>query len=122
MRISRGSSFRDLYLWAYQRSAQKYSAIQQTLGEPNQLKLKYRTVIHETVRTIILEQVAGRKVVERVKDLIASRPIPAPDAEQLFGIIELEIASLHDGNIARFKIRPSEYLAWMASYQRRESP
>ena len=116
------SLFRDLYLWAYQRSAQKYSAIQQALAEPNQLKLKYRTVIHETVRTIILEQVAGRKVVERVKDLIASRPIPAPDAEQLFGIIELEIASLHDGNIARFKIRPSEYLAWMASYQRRESP
>ena len=108
------SLFRDLYLWAYQRSAQKYSAIQHAIGEPDLLKLKYRNAIHEIVRTIILEQVAGRKVVARIKDLIASRHVPALDAEQIFGVIELEIASLHDGNIARFKIRPSEYLAWKA--------
>jgi hypothetical protein len=31
---------------------------------------------------------------------------------QLFQIIETEIMSLHDGNIARFKIRPSEFQKW----------
>ena len=108
------SLLRDLYMWAYQRSAQKHSAIQQAMGEPNLLKLKYRSAIHEIVRAIILEQVEGRKVVARIKGLIASRHIPESDAEQIFGMIEMEIASLHDGNIARFKIRPSEYLAWQA--------
>jgi len=108
------SLLRDLYMWAYQRSAQKHSAIQQAMGEPNLLKLKYRSAIQEIVRAIILEQVEGRKVVARIKGLIASRHIPESDAEQIFGMIEMEIASLHDGNIARFKIRPSEYLAWQA--------
>ena len=106
------SIFRDLYMWAYQRSSQKYSAIQQVLGEPNLLKLRYRNAIQEIVRTIILEKVAGFEIVARIQNLIASHHIPATDAVQVFGIIELEIASLHDGNIARFKIRPSEYLAW----------
>ena len=108
------SLFRDLYMWAYQRSSQKYSAIQQALGEPNLLKLRYRNTIQEIVRTIILEKVDGREVVTQIHNLITSRHIPAADAAQVFGIIELEIASLHDGNIARFKIRPSEYLAWKA--------
>ena len=34
------SLFRDLFIWAYQRSCQQYSAIQQSMGEPNLLKLK----------------------------------------------------------------------------------
>ncbi len=33
------------------------------------------------------------------------------DAADLFKLIETEIVSLHDGNIARFKIRPSEFQA-----------
>jgi len=31
---------------------------------------------------------------------------------ELFKVIESEIISFHDGNIARFKIRPSEFQAW----------
>jgi hypothetical protein len=39
-----------------------------------------------------------------------------PEADQLsiFQVIETEILSLHDDNIARFKIRPSEFESWKA--------
>ncbi|HYX39426.1 MAG TPA: Fic family protein [Oligoflexus sp.] len=104
--------FRDLYLWAYTRSAQRYSALQQAMGEPNLLKLKYRSDIQEIIRTVILEKVAGPQVVHRVQDLIEEKKFSEADQAELFKLIELEIVSLHDGNIARFKIRPLEFQAW----------
>lgn len=106
------SLFRDLYLWAYTRSAQRYSAIQQAMGEPNLLKLKYRSDIQDIIRTVILEKVAGSQVVHRIQSLMETKKLPEADATQLFKLIETEIVSLHDGNIARFKIRPSQFQEW----------
>ncbi len=103
---------RELYIWAYQRSAQKYSAVQQAIGEPNLLKFKYRTVIKDIIRTIILEKVEGSHVVEYIRSLMEAQNIPEFDSSQLFQAIETEILSLHDGNIARFKVRPSEFKEW----------
>lgn len=104
--------FRDLYLWAYTRSAQRYSAIQQAMGEPNLLKLKHRSAIQEIIRTILLEKVSGPQVVHRIQNLLAEQKLPETESAELFKIIETEILSLHDGNIARFKIRPSEFQEW----------
>jgi Fic family protein len=106
------SLLRDLYLWAYTRSAQRYSAIQQSMGEPNLLKLKYRSDIHEIIRTVILEKVAGSQVVHRIQSLMEMKKFPVADASELFKLIEIEIISLHDGNIARFKIRPADFQEW----------
>lgn len=106
------SLIRDLYVWAYKRSSQRYTAIQQAMGEPNLLKLRYRSTIREIVRTIILEKVAGTDIVQKIRDLIDANNIMEADRAELFNLIETEIISLHDGNIARFKVRPSEYQAW----------
>lgn len=106
------SLMRDLYVWAYTRSSQRYSALQQAMGEPNLLKFKYRAVIQEIVRSIILEKIEGGQVVHKIQNLIDAKNPPEADRSELFKIIEAEIMSLHDGNIARFKIRPSEYQAW----------
>ena len=31
-----------LFIWAYERSAEKYKVVQQVIGEPNPFVLKYR--------------------------------------------------------------------------------
>ncbi len=108
------SILKDLYLWAYQRSCEKYSAIQQNMGEPNTLKLKYRNVIQEIIRSIIIKKIPGNNVVKTIRKMIQIQKIPETDTEELFKIIEIEVAGLHDGNIARFKIRPSIFEAWKA--------
>lgn len=102
----------DLYLWAYTRSSQRYSAIQQSLGEPNLLKLKYRLEIQEIVRTIILEKIEGDQVTKKIKELIDKKDLPESVRSEFINLIETEIMSLHEGNVARFKVRPSEYQAW----------
>ncbi len=106
------SLIRDLYLWAYHRSSQRYTAIQQAMGEPNLLKLWYRTAIQEIVRSIVLEKVPGERVVKEIRDLIQAHNIPEAEREDVFNLVENEFISLHDGNVARFKVRPSEFEAW----------
>lgn len=106
------SLIRDLYVWAYHRSSQRYTAIQQAMGEPNLLKLRYRTAIQEIVRSIILEKVPGERVVDEIRDLIQAHNIPEAEREEVFNLVENEFISLHDGNAARFKVRPSEFEAW----------
>lgn len=106
------SLMRELFVWAYKRSAAQYTAIQQSLGAPNLLKMKYRSIIAEIVRAVILEKIEGQRIVKKIKSLISKHDLPQPEASELFSLIEREIMTLHDGNIARYKIRPSEFQAW----------
>lgn len=102
----------DLYVWAYTRSSQRYSAIQQAMGESNVLKLKHRLLIQEIVREIILEQTEGAMVVSKIRSLMEAKKVSTAERDDLFMFIETEIMSLHEGNVARFKIRPSDFQAW----------
>ncbi|MEP7213356.1 MAG: Fic family protein [Acidobacteriota bacterium] len=108
------SLIRDLYIWAYRRSSQRYTAIQQAMGEPNMLKLRYRALIQEIVRSIILEKVPGPAIVQKIRALIEATDVPDSDRDALFNLIEVEVISLHEGSVARFKVRPSEFEAWKA--------
>ncbi|GEM_PF-3404896 len=96
-------SFFALVQLSYMQSAQRYSAIQQAIGGPNLLKMKYRSSIQEIVRAVILEKIAGPQVVYHIHNLIDAKKLPETDAVELFQLIEAEIIGLHDGNIARFK-------------------
>jgi len=107
------SLIRDLYIWAYNRSSQQYTAIQQSMGEPNLLKLRYRERIRGIVGSIIIEKVPGAKVVRKIQELVEDN-IPEADRSAVFNLIETEIFSLHEGNVARFRVRPSEFQAWKA--------
>lgn len=106
------SLIRDLYVWAYTRSSQKYTAIQQSMGEPNVLKLKYRIEIIEIVRSIILEQIPGSQIVQRINESIKTSQLPEADKTALVNLVETEFLNLHEGNIARFKVLPSEFQSW----------
>jgi len=38
--------------------------------------------------------------------------IPLEHQKRFIEVIEIEISSLHEGNFARFKIRPTEFFKW----------
>jgi hypothetical protein len=106
------SLLRDLYTWAYERSSQKYSAIQQSMGRPNLLKMKYRNVVHDIIHRIVLEKISAKDLVFFIQDKLEKNGLPKEDLKELFKLIEEEIINLHDGNIAPYKILPSEFEAW----------
>ena len=102
---------RDVYVWAYERSCARYSAVRRSLGEPDPFRLKYRNAIGELVREIVQDTMVGKETIERIRTE-ASRSIPSKDRARFIEVVETELMSLHEGNIARYRLRPSEYFRW----------
>jgi len=105
------SLLRDVFLWAYERSAGRYAAVRQSMGEPDPFRLRYR----ETLRDIIRDVVRGpmnRKAARAHLAEIAREIIPAADQDQFIEVAETELLGLHEGNFARYQVRPSEFAAW----------
>lgn len=42
----------------------------------------------------------------------ATKDIPVTDRAQFIETIEVELRSLHEGNIARYRLRPNEFTKW----------
>jgi Fic family protein len=109
--LNRVDLLRDVFVWAYERSCARYSAVRQSLGEPDPFRLHYRTLILETVADIVRAKMNRTETVARIKRLAAER-VPEQDRKRFIEVVETEIMSLHEGNIARYRLRPSEYGAW----------
>ncbi len=111
--MTRVELLRDLYVWAYERSTQEYLAIKQDLVEPDPLRLAWRDLIKQTIRDVIthpeLAPLAGiqRSVAERV---------PEQGRLDVQALIIEELRRLHEGVLARYGLRPSEYAAWKARH------
>lgn len=58
---------RDVFVWAYERSCQRYLAITQALVAPDPLKIRYRQALIEAVRTVV------KGLRRPTPDLISSR-------------------------------------------------
>ena len=41
---------------------------------------------------------------------------PVMEGARFVEVVETELMSLHDGNIARYRLRPSEYQAWRKTW------
>jgi len=105
------AALRDVFLWAYERSAARYAAVRQSLGEPDPFRLRYRDRLRTTVRDIVrapLDRQAARAHLTKV----AHDEVQPEDQEQFIEIAETELLGLHEGNFARYQVRPSEFLAW----------
>ena len=110
---------RDVFVWAYERSCQRYLAVRQSLPEPDPFRLKYRAALTETISGIVrLRQPATTGVARSFgKDLV-----PARDLERFIAMALSDLEHLHEGNIARYQLRLSEYQAWKQSQEGRTTP
>src|SRR6185369_1948120 len=44
---------KDVFIWAYERSAARYAAVRQSLGEPDPLRLRYREQLRELIAALV---------------------------------------------------------------------
>jgi Fic family protein len=102
---------RDLYRWAYERSTQEYIAIKQDLAEPDPLRLKWRDLIKNTVREIVVDKITD-PVSHIEKNM--SESVPKADQDNLKALIIDELRRLHEGVLSRYGLRPSEFVVWKA--------
>lgn len=109
--LNRIELLRDVFVWAYERSADSYAAVRQSLGEPDPFRLMHRTALREIIGSVIRGRMDKRQVGKHLKTW-AEENIDASDCARFRETVESELMGLHEGNFARYQIRPSEFSAW----------
>jgi hypothetical protein len=112
--LTRVELLRDLYVWAYERSTQEYLALKQNLAEPDPLRLAWRDLIKRTIREIVIH--TENEPLTHVQRTVA-RHVPEHEQPSVQALIIEELKRLHEGVLARYGLRPSEYAAWKAVHR-----
>lgn len=102
----------DVFVWAYERSCARYAAVKKSLGEPDPFRLKHRALIKEAIAAFVRAGQPPDRAIEMVEPFAAR--LLAADRPRFIAVIEAELRALHDGNYARYGLRPSEFEAWAA--------
>ena len=109
--LNRIELLRDVFVWAYKRSCARYSAVRQSLGDPDPFRLQYRQHIIQTVADVVRGKMDKLQAVNHIRRL-AGKKIEASDRQRFIEVTETQLLSLHEGNIARYRLRPGEFHAW----------
>lgn len=114
--LNRVELLRDVFVWAYGRSSARYSAVRQSLGEPDPFRFRYRALIADAVATVVRAGVDKKAATALARQRAADQVWPAEQA-RFVEVVETELMSLHEGNIARYRLRPAEFQAWQRTWR-----
>ncbi len=109
--LNRTELLADVFIWAYERSCARYSAVRQSLGQPDPFRLQYRDQIAKLVAAVVAGGLDKRKAVAAIKSF-SNEHIAERDQPRFIEMVETELMSLHQGNIAKYRLRPSEFEVW----------
>ena len=107
---------RDMFVWAYERSARRYAAIKQSLAAPDQFRLRYREELRGAVFEVVQDKMTKSKA-SKFTETFALKNVPENDRGRFIEAAETELVGLHEGNFARFRLRPSQFFAWKAEWE-----
>ncbi len=109
--MTRVELLRDVFVWAYQRSTQEYVALKQDVSQPDPVRLAYRDVIKSSIRQIV--QHPQQDALSLIAQTAQTYAKPA-DQAAVTALIIAELSRIHEGVLARYGLRLSEYAAWKA--------
>jgi len=107
--LNRVELLRDVFVWAYERSCLRYVAVKESLPEPDPLRLRTRQALIEVVGDVVRADASIdlADLRERARGIVS----PA-DLEQFAAMAFSDLHHLHQGNLARYRLRLSEFLRW----------
>ncbi len=107
--LNRIELLRDVFVWAYERSCQRYVAIKESLPEPDPLRLRNR----EALINVVSEIVRGGKPIDTHLIRELATPLVKPgDLGEFVAMAFNDLHHLHEGNIARYRLRLPEFRVW----------
>ena len=113
--LNRTELLRDVFLWAYKRSAARYAGVRQSLGEPDPFRMRHRITLLEVVGAVVRRRMDKKQATAHVSAWTQEH-IDEHECERFREIAERELLSLHEGNFARYRIRPSEFAVWQEAW------
>jgi Fic family protein len=113
--LNRVELLKDIFIWAYGRSSLRYAAIRQTLGEPNAFHMKYRDAIRSLISDIVSHALPRKEANAAIKTKAIQ--VPEKDQAKFIEAVETELLSIHEGNFARYRVRPAEFKRWKEAWE-----
>ncbi len=111
--LNRVEPLRDVFAWAYERSAARLGQVRASLGEPDPFRLEHRQALRRVVAELVrarLPPAQWRAFLERFSD----EHLPPAVRSHFVAMAELEVEALSQSTFARYALRPSEFEAWRA--------
>ncbi len=106
---------RDVFLWAYERSAARYAAIRQQTGAPDPFRLRLDKQLQHVIATVIQatlnQQAAAAFIAEYAAASLASE-----DTQRFVELAERELLNLTEGNFGRYAVTKAQFHAWHARW------
>jgi hypothetical protein len=108
--FNRVEILRDGFMLAYERSSARYGVIRESVGEPDPIRLGYRSQLSELVRDFVLREEPPE--LTSVQEWARTHGIPQTDHNSFAEIALTLLQALHEGSILRYGLRLSEFKAW----------
>ncbi len=112
--MARTELLRDIFVWAYERSCQRYVAIRDSVAEPDLFRMKYRNALIEMIGNIVRSK---QRASENSIRSLAEPLVEARDLGKFIVMTTREFARLNEGNIARYRIGLADYWDWFRATQ-----
>lgn len=109
--LNRIELLRDLFVWACERSAARYTGVRQSLGEPDPFRLRHRIALRELIAAVVRAPL-GRKEASAHVCAWTAEHVDRQERARFQETVESELLALHEGNFARYQIRPAEFARW----------
>ena len=110
--LRRVELLRDVFMWAYRRSCERYRVVRDATAQPDPIRLRYREALEAVVQDVVRGSIVPST--PWIEAWARSRAVPADDVgafvEQAMGVLLV----LNDATATRARLRPSEYAAWRA--------
>ena len=105
------SLLQDVFVWAYERSAQEYLTVQQSMVLPDPIKLRYRRAIQTVLNSLVISCCLNPpEYIEKY----ALTHIPSEDRTDFQKRVLSELGELHEGVLARYHLSLEEYAQWQS--------
>ncbi len=111
--LNRVALLRDVFVWAYERSCQRYLAITQSMIEPDPLKFKYRDALMQAVQMVVK---GLRRPDPALSAELAAKFAEEGDRDAFAAMLTAALQQLHEGSLARYRLRRSEFVAWQQAH------
>lgn len=116
--LNRLEPLRHLFAQAYRASAGRYAAVRGGMRMPDHLGLVYHEAIREVAREVVQRRLDKATAAEHIR-LWSLDKIPPADRARVVELVESNLLALHEGNFAKYRLRPSEFAAWHEVWARK---
>ncbi|MBC7673893.1 MAG: Fic family protein [Polaromonas sp.] len=103
---------RDVFVWAYERSCAQFKVLRQAMGEPDPIRLNYRTQLRALIAEIVKDHAWPSD--EALQERAALHRIPDADRSAFLTAARNDLRRLRPEILARYQLRQSEFDAWLA--------